>query len=64
MHQGLVESRVCNGGNHGNDGNDGIPMYRAYQFERIGYYAVDQDSTKSKFVFNNTVSLREDTGKS
>ena len=42
----------------------GFLYVRAYQFERIGYYAVDQDSSTSKYVFNNTVSLREDTGRS
>lgn len=30
-----------------------------YQFERIGYFCVDPDSSKEKLVFNRTVSLRE-----
>jgi glutaminyl-tRNA synthetase len=31
-----------------------------YQFERLGYFCVDSvDSTKSKPVFNRTVSLRD-----
>ncbi len=30
-----------------------------YQFERLGYFAVDPDSTASKPVFNRTVALRD-----
>ena len=30
-----------------------------YQFERLGYFAVDQDSTGEKLVFNRTVSLKD-----
>ena len=30
-----------------------------YQFERLGYFAVDQDSTNTKPVFNLTVNLRD-----
>lgn len=29
------------------------------QFMRIGYFAIDQDSTKDKLVFNRTVTLRD-----
>ncbi|GMF26678.1 unnamed protein product [Phytophthora lilii] len=32
------------------------------QFERIGYFVPDQDSTKSKKVFNQIVALRESGG--
>src|SRR5205085_378109 len=28
-----------------------------YQFERVGYFVVDKDSTKDKLVFNRTVTL-------
>ncbi|CAI8005215.1 Glutamine--tRNA ligase [Geodia barretti] len=35
-----------------------------FQFERIGYFCVDFDSTPQQMVFNRTVSLREDSGKS
>ncbi|KAI9349848.1 tRNA synthetases class I, catalytic domain-containing protein [Zopfochytrium polystomum] len=37
-----------------------------FQFLRLGYYCVDPDSdvAKGKFVFNRTVSLKEDAGKS
>ncbi|MBN1643496.1 MAG: glutamine--tRNA ligase/YqeY domain fusion protein [Dehalococcoidales bacterium] len=34
-----------------------------YQFERIGYFCVDPDSTPEKLVFNRTVSLRDDWAK-
>ncbi len=34
-----------------------------YQFERIGYFCVDPDTTAKKLVFNRTVSLRDDWAK-
>jgi glutaminyl-tRNA synthetase len=30
-----------------------------YQFERLGYFAVDLDTTPEKLVFNRTVALRD-----
>ena len=30
-----------------------------YQFERLGYFCVDRDSTEEKLVFNRTVTLRD-----
>ena len=30
-----------------------------YQFERLGYFAVDPDSTRERLVFNRTVALRD-----
>jgi glutaminyl-tRNA synthetase len=30
-----------------------------FQFERVGYFCVDQDSTPDKLVFNRTVGLRD-----
>ncbi len=30
-----------------------------FQFQRIGYFAMDQDSTDEKWVFNRTVGLRD-----
>ena len=30
-----------------------------YQFERVGYFCVDKDSTPEKLVFNRTVTLRD-----
>ncbi|GBD97075.1 MAG TPA: glutamine--tRNA ligase/YqeY domain fusion protein [Nitrospirae bacterium] len=32
---------------------------RRYQFERLGYFCVDPDSTDKKIVFNRTVTLRD-----
>lgn len=34
-----------------------------FQFQRIGYFAVDNDSTKEKLVFNKTVGLRDSWAK-
>ncbi|KAI6239838.1 Glutaminyl-tRNA synthetase [Aphelenchoides fujianensis] len=34
-----------------------------FQFERIGFFARDDDSTDDHLVFNRTVSLRKDSGK-
>ena len=30
-----------------------------FQFERLGYFNIDPDSTVGKMVFNRTVSLKE-----
>ncbi|KAI3987645.1 hypothetical protein MKX01_016797 [Papaver californicum] len=35
-----------------------------FQFERLGYFAVDIDSTQDKLVFNRTVTLRDSYSKS
>lgn len=35
-----------------------------FQFERIGFFSVDPDSTKNSMIFNRTVTLKEDAGKS
>jgi glutaminyl-tRNA synthetase len=34
-----------------------------YQFERLGYFCVDPDSSKEKLVFNRTVTLRDEWAK-
>jgi len=34
-----------------------------YQFERLGYFCVDPDSTSAKQVFNRTVQLRDSWAK-
>lgn len=34
-----------------------------YQFERIGYFSIDPDSSEDKIVMNMTVSLKEDKNK-
>jgi glutaminyl-tRNA synthetase len=38
---------------------DAKPMSR-YQFERLGYFCVDPDSSKGKLIFNRTVTLRDE----
>ncbi len=30
-----------------------------FQFQRLGYFCVDRDSTAEKLVFNKTVGLRD-----
>jgi len=42
----------------------GSAPYSRFQFERTGYFSVDPDSSDSCLVFNRTVSLKEDRGKS
>ena len=37
---------------------DAVPGTR-YQFERMGYFCVDPDSTPGKPVFNRTIGLRD-----
>jgi glutaminyl-tRNA synthetase len=34
------------------------PLNR-YQFERLGYFCVDPDSSYDKLIFNRTVTLRD-----
>ena len=35
------------------------PPGSRYQFERLGYFCVDKDSTPERPVFNRTVGLRD-----
>ena len=37
---------------------DAPPLNR-YQFERLGYFCVDQDSDRGRLVFNRTATLRD-----
>lgn len=37
----------------------GAPAEARYQFERLGYFCVDADSTLGKLVFNRTVALKD-----
>ena len=30
-----------------------------FQFERLGYFCVDRDSTEERLVFNRTVTLKD-----
>ena len=39
------------------------PAGARYQFERIGYFAVDPDSTDQRPVFNRTVTLKDSWAK-
>ncbi|XP_067024139.1 glutamine--tRNA ligase-like [Acropora muricata] len=41
----------------------GAAVYDKFQFERIGFFSVDPDTSKQKLVFNRTISLKEDPGK-
>ncbi|XP_063147536.1 glutamine--tRNA ligase isoform X2 [Candoia aspera] len=41
----------------------GAKPFTKFQFERLGYFSVDPDSTDAKLVFNRTVTLKEDPGK-
>jgi len=37
----------------------GAPIEARYQFERLGYFCVDRDSSAGKLVFNRTVPLKD-----
>ena len=37
----------------------GAPIGSRYQFERLGYFTVDKDSTADRLVFNRTVTLKD-----
>lgn len=41
----------------------GAKVFDKFQFERVGYFSVDPDSTADKLIFNRTVTLKEDPGK-
>jgi glutaminyl-tRNA synthetase len=41
----------------------GAPPGAHYQFERLGYFVVDRDSTADRRVFNRTVTLRDQWAK-
>ncbi|MCE1197352.1 MAG: glutamine--tRNA ligase/YqeY domain fusion protein [Marinilabiliales bacterium] len=41
----------------------GAPALSNYQFERLGYFNVDPDTTPEKLVFNRTVSLKDNSKK-
>ena len=41
---------------------DARPMDK-FQFERIGYFCVDKDSTGDKVIFNRTVTLKDSWAK-
>jgi glutaminyl-tRNA synthetase len=39
------------------------PPEERYQFERLGYFALDPDSTREKQVWNRTITLRDTRAK-
>ena len=40
-----------------------LPAFSYLQFQRIGYFNVDPDSTPQHPVFNSTVGLKDSKGK-
>ena len=40
-----------------------MPALSYLQFQRIGYFNIDKDSTPDKLVFNRTVGLKDTWGK-
>ena len=42
---------------------DGAKPGNIYQFERLGYFCVDPDTTNGKIVFNRTVTLKDEWAK-
>jgi glutaminyl-tRNA synthetase len=36
-----------------------VPVGSRFQFERLGYFALDRDSNESRLVFNRTIGLRD-----
>ena len=41
----------------------GLPVGQTVQFERLGYFCKDADSTDARPVFNRTVGLRDSWAK-
>ena len=50
---------VIDGREAGAVAGEGARRASRYQFERLGYFCVDPDSTPGKLVFNRTVALRD-----
>lgn len=44
-------------------GLKGAGISEKFQFQRIGYFNVDKDTTQDKLIFNRTVALRDSWGK-
>ena len=40
-----------------------IPVGKTFQFERLGYFSLDQDTTPSNMVWNRTVTLKDSWAK-
>ncbi|CAF3815691.1 unnamed protein product, partial [Rotaria sp. Silwood1] len=43
-----------------NDGIKNAKVLDKFQFERVECFSVDPDTTNEKYVFNRTVTLKED----
>ena len=41
----------------------GAAVETRFQFERLGYFVVDRESTADRLVFNRTVTLRDQWAK-
>ena len=41
----------------------GVKPGKTYQFERLGYFCIDADSTDDNPVFNRTITLRDSWAK-
>lgn len=52
----IVEPSLASRGSDEPDFGDGL---RRFQFERVGYFCMDKDSTNSQLVFNRTVTLKD-----
>jgi len=52
----IVEPSLASRGTDEPDFGDGL---RRFQFERIGYFCLDRDSTKDHLVFNRIVTLKD-----
>jgi len=52
VHQSLADNYISS-----------AQVYSKFQFERVGYFSVDTNSTDKKLVFNRTVLLKEDSNK-
>jgi glutaminyl-tRNA synthetase len=44
-------------------GGGGAGFGARFQFERLGYFCVDRESSASKLVFNRTVTLKDSWAK-
>lgn len=58
------ESEVVVQGALGNPNLANCKIGNSFQFERLGYFCVDPDSTSEKLVVNRTVTLRDSMPKS
>mmetsp|Transcript_38374 Transcript_38374/g.66622 ORF Transcript_38374/g.66622 Transcript_38374/m.66622 type:complete len:658 (+) Transcript_38374:60-2033(+) len=55
----LVDPSVLRGPGGGGGGGAAPAARAGFQFERLGFFSVDQDSTPERLVFNRTVTLKE-----